>query len=85
MLADVQDLQLGLVGILVVLAYGYFFMYLYYITRSYYILRGLPYSQFKCALIITFLPVFAMLSPAAVQLLGLDKKSNAVANLVAAP
>ncbi|EIE21258.1 hypothetical protein COCSUDRAFT_57160 [Coccomyxa subellipsoidea C-169] len=41
------DLQQGLIGILVVIAYGYFFMYLYYIGRAYYILRGLPYTQFK--------------------------------------
>ena len=45
----VQELQQGLIGVLVALAYGYFFMYLYYIGRAYYILRGLPYAQYKCA------------------------------------
>lgn len=43
-----QALEQGFVGILVALAYGYFFMYLFYIGRAYYVLRGLPYSQYKC-------------------------------------
>lgn len=43
-----QALEQGLIGIVVALAYVYFFMYLYYIGRAYYILRGLPYAQYKC-------------------------------------